>query len=334
MDATRTGTGVDDESLLFRKHEALPEAMVNISRPREHMAAMCTEQCRFKVSCKLCIDGEWPAPICDRWAVSVRDDIYYKKFNGSSSAHAQRVNSRLYTIPYVVSKIVGDQELLSLVSKNTKRAPMMWPDEFEFVSKTLATLNPTNYLEWGSGKSTSWYPLFAAHTYVIENYPPWCKKVQGYPIVKKLIATGRMTFRCLEPKRKDGSDLQTKKLGIPGTALDVEALDVYVHEVSLLGVERFDAVLVDGRFRVACALRLLEYLGEGSILIMHDFWFRAVEGFTARAYRNGPKLPGYNIVLKYYDCIGRTRSIAILKKKKTLPADWREIYKSYMNNPV
>ena len=86
MDATRSGTGVD-ESLLFRKHEALPEAMVNTSRPREHMAAMCTEQCKFKVSCKLCIDGEWPAPICDRWAVSVRDDIYYKKFNGSSSAH-------------------------------------------------------------------------------------------------------------------------------------------------------------------------------------------------------------------------------------------------------
>ena len=46
--------------------------------------------------------------------------------------------------------------------------------------------------------------------------------------------------------------------------------------------EKIAAALVDGRFRVACALRLLEFIGDDSIVIIHDFWFRAGPKYTQK----------------------------------------------------
>jgi hypothetical protein len=294
------------------------------------MFSQCTERCKFEFSCSMCVDGQWPTPVCERWAENVSQDIYYKVRNGSDAAKVNRKRSHAHTVRFV-AKHINDPILRSLVLNNTN-IPMMWPDEFEFVSKTLAALKPTNYIEWGSGKSTSWYPLFASHTHVIENYPPWCRKVQGFPVVQQMIAKKRLTFHCLQPTRVDGSPVQLGTVGYPKTKIDMQALEPYIHHVSLLGVAQFDVALVDGRFRVAAALRLLEYFGPESVLIVHDFWLRAVPGATRRAYRHGPRVPGYNILLKYYFCIGRTRSVGVFKKRPVLPGNWREIYKSYMNN--
>ena len=40
---------------------------------------------------------------------------------------------------------------------------------------------------------------------------------------------------------------------------------------STFSVKYFDLVLVDGRFRVACALKVWERLKPGAILMIHDF---------------------------------------------------------------
>ena len=57
---------------------------------------------------------------------------------------------------------------------------------------------------------------------------------------------------------------------------------------ALQGLSHFDAALVDGRFRVACALKLLPFLTQDSVLFMHDFWRR----------------PMYHAVLDFHDVIG------------------------------
>ena len=51
---------------------------------------------------------------------------------------------------------------------------------------------------------------------------------------------------------------------------------------------KYDAALVDGRFRVACALSLLSRrrVGENSVVFMHDFFIR---------------MHSYRAVLKYYN---------------------------------
>ena len=68
-------------------------------------------------------------------------------------------------------------------------------------------------------------------------------------------------------------------------------------------VTKFDVALVDGRFRLQCALKLLPYLHSESVLLMHDFWLR---------------IPAYKDVLDYYYVIGYARSVVALKKKPGL----------------
>jgi hypothetical protein len=60
-----------------------------------------------------------------------------------------------------------------------------------------------------------------------------------------------------------------------------------------------DVLLVDGRFRVACALKAHGWLSDSAVLIFDDFWIR----------------PHYHIVLDYYDVIQRSGTAALLKQK-------------------
>lgn len=61
-----------------------------------------------------------------------------------------------------------------------------------------------------------------------------------------------------------------------------------------------DLVLVDGRFRVACALAGRPRLAPGALVLVHDFWSRAV-------YR-GP-------MLRHYDLVGNAGTLALLAPK-------------------
>ena len=96
-------------------------------------------------------------------------------------------------------------------------------------------------------------------------------------------------------------------------------MDIYVNSLSRsfneTGVRMFDVALVDGRFRVQCAIKLLPYLHDDSVLLMHDFWVR---------------IKSYGAVLEYYDVIGYARSVVALKKKKGLESE-ADIYKKFMN---
>lgn len=207
--------------------------------------------------------------------------------------------------------------------------PMMFPEEFEFITKLMANLQPKTYLEWGCGTSTSFYPLMASDTVVaIDGYPPWCKQVGEEPRVKCMIEEERrLRFHCPRLLAADGvTELRLLGVGkIPKAASDADvesAMDIYVNSVSRstseTNVTKFDAALVDGRFRVQCALKLLPYLDPDSVVLIHDFWVR---------------INAYGVVLEYYDVIGYARSVVALKKKTGLFETLEEesnVYKKYM----
>ena len=105
---------------------------------------------------------------------------------------------------------------------------------------------------------------------------------------------------------------------------DIEAaMRIYVdasfkRAVAETNVKMLDVALVDGRFRLQCALRLLPHLGPDSILLLHDFWGRQ------RAYE---------IVLEYYYVVGYARSVVALKKKEGMFDSVemeKTIYEKYM----
>ncbi|MBV1798786.1 hypothetical protein [Siccirubricoccus sp. G192] len=66
-----------------------------------------------------------------------------------------------------------------------------------------------------------------------------------------------------------------------------------------------DLVLVDGRFRVACALYGAARLAPGAMLLVHDFWPRA-------AYQ-AP-------LLRHFDLLGSAGTLALLAARRPLDA--------------
>ena len=72
--------------------------------------------------------------------------------------------------------------------------------------------------------------------------------------------------------------------------------------------EKPDLVLIDGRFRVACALRTIKYLSDGG-----SDWTIIVDDYEKRK--------DYRIIEKYADVEKKTGRMISLKRKKSLDVD-------------
>jgi hypothetical protein len=283
----------------------------------------CAEKCRYHGQ-MLCrphrphfTNASFPAPVCERMSTTERGDIY--QGGAEQDRRAEARNKRTAQLVLRSALHPGCAHTSGAVV-TARRFPMMKPDEFEFITKTLLRLRPRTYLEWGSGMSTSWYPLLSARSYVIDNYAPWCINVQRDATVACLSSRGRLRYICTTATRADGSVIALGETGIPKredkelvAAQYLGALD----EITSAGV-LFDAALVDGRFRLAAALKLLNFVHGESVIFVHDFWMRQGKVFR------------YNRLLEYYDVIGRARSaVALRRKPRTqLPHGWERAFEA------
>jgi hypothetical protein len=81
-----------------------------------------------------------------------------------------------------------------------------------------------------------------------------------------------------------------------------------------------DFVLVDGRFRVACALTALLKARPDALVALHDFWTR---------------LQIYGEILPFFDVIGRAGSLAILASRQNLDqARIETLLGQYLSDPA
>ena len=79
-----------------------------------------------------------------------------------------------------------------------------------------------------------------------------------------------------------------------------------------------DLVLIDGRFRVACAMEALARCRTHAVLLLHDFWNRT----------------HYHPVLAFTDWLGSCDSLAILRRKASIdPAKFEAVRAAYRFNP-
>jgi hypothetical protein len=99
---------------------------------------------------------------------------------------------------------------------------------------------------------------------------------------------------------------------LPGSTLPIssfyqgtyEQFKEYVDQIDNIGLQEgsIDVALVDGRARLSCAIKLLPYLHNNSIVIIHDFWVR----------------PYYFDVLNYYDevkSVKHGQSVIVMRPK-------------------
>lgn len=152
------------------------------------------------------------------------------------------------------------------------------------------------YFEYGCGGSTYLASLCnnIEKIYTVDSDIEWLNKVQLHI-----------------NKKKDITYIYNEMLTIPNTygipgknATDIQKIE-YSNKFIKTLPNNVDTILIDGRFRVACALKLYPYINKNTIIIFDDFLDR----------------PCYhNIILNYFNLIDYTNdnSMAILQKKENL----------------
>jgi len=169
------------------------------------------------------------------------------------------------------------------------------------------------YLEFGMGGSTlRAIQKSKVKIYTVESSPEWITAMREYIII-----------RYFENKRLFIFPVhigQTRAWGYPETD-DNRNFPAYSSNVfKFVDKAAIDLVFVDGRFRVACALKtILEcHMNDSLELLFHDFWNREK----------------YRVVLKYLDTLDRADTLGAFSIKKNIELESaRNDYEAYKFDP-
>jgi hypothetical protein len=156
-----------------------------------------------------------------------------------------------------------------------------------FVLQKFALRSKT-YFEWGSGGSTLLVAVLANRAYSVENDLKFYSDMASRDSLQLWIEAGVLNYRHV--------DLGETGMWAYPKNKDVDSTP-YVNAIAMLE-EPADMIFVDGRYRVACALKGWEYLSTSGVLMIHDAERR-----------------GYDILQSFFQEIGRTeRIIAYMPK--------------------
>ena len=128
-------------------------------------------------------------------------------------------------------------------------------------------------LEWGSGGSTTFFSYFVKKYISFEHSRKWFSH----------------TIRALNKEKR--ANVVLYWINAPNTDYTE-----YTNKISEIE-DKLDAVLIDGRNRVGCAKKLLEYIDDDCLVFLHD-----------------AERPRYNEIYDYYEIIFRTPTLKVLKK--------------------
>lgn len=154
-----------------------------------------------------------------------------------------------------------------------------------------------NYLEFGSGESTIYAAeakslnaidsVESSESFIDENLRP-------NAAIAEALAAGKLTFHIID----------IGKTGSWGYPKDKSKKHLWPnYSLSVFSQEStHDLVLVDGRFRVACALNSILNTPDACRIMIHDFWKRRQ----------------YHFLLKYLDLEDGADMLAVFKKKKEI----------------
>lgn len=174
---------------------------------------------------------------------------------------------------------------------------------YKYLDKT------TSYFEFGSGGST--YQAAIRNNiktiYSVESDAEWHNKLKDQLKKYKHI---QYLFRNLETPGNNW--------GYPGKNCSDSKKKAYSNRILQLGEEKkkkIDLILIDGRFRVACALKSFNVMSDNCVIAFDDFTVR----------------PHYHIVLDYFDIVEKSPSnhMVMLKKKKKCKPVPQELINKY-----
>jgi len=171
-----------------------------------------------------------------------------------------------------------------------------------------------HYLEFGMGGSTlRALQKSHAHIYSVESSSEWISQMREYAL-----------FRHAENRRLHIFAVNigpTQDWGFPLPDNDRTLFEAYSSAVfESIDAQAIDVALVDGRFRVACALQIISRCYENKKLkiLIHDFVDR----------------PEYHILLKHLDIKTMADRIILANIKRTVDIECLiQQYEAYKHNP-
>ena len=178
--------------------------------------------------------------------------------------------------------------------------PAMSPAEIVLLQNSFA--KSRNYLEFGSGGST----FLAIETPVemcwsVDSDAGWIAKMREWEPIRNAEASGQLKFHHADIGR-------VQALGVPIDRTPKASWSSYFLRVWGKLDEPPDLVLVDGRFRLGCALATLLACPEDTALLIHDF------GDFSGFRRN------YRLILDFADVETTSGKLARLRRKRDFSA--------------
>ena len=172
--------------------------------------------------------------------------------------------------------------------------PAMRPAETALLASLLKRAHHT--LEFGAGGSTTLaLKLGVGRIVSVESDASWIERIHGDSAAARAIEDGRLTLLHADIG-------PIRRLGGPSKAAPRQRWPAYARTPwSHVDTARLDLVLIDGRFRVACALEAALRCSENTALVIHDFWNR----------------PAYHGLLSHLEVLERCASMGVFRIKRS-----------------
>ena len=176
--------------------------------------------------------------------------------------------------------------------------PSMRPRETALLSSLLKRAHHT--LEFGAGGSTTLALKLGVGCIVsVESDASWIERIHGDGAASRAIEDGRLTLLHADIG-------PIGRMGGPGREAPRHKWPSYAQTPwPFVDAPLLDLVLIDGRFRVACALQAALHCDGGTAIVIHDFWNR----------------PAYHKVLPFFEELGRCETMAVLRIRRDLDRD-------------
>jgi hypothetical protein len=169
------------------------------------------------------------------------------------------------------------------------------------------------YFEWGMGGSTfDSLKYSSAKVYTVESSAEWLDHMKKWAFIRKNIANGRLHCFYIDigDTVKWGSPAdKSRKSNFPGISQVISDKNIS---------QKVDVVLVDGRFRVACALMAVLNCRKDTTIMIHDFPTRKKYHVLLK-YLVPEKNEGTLTVFKIKSAIDKEEAISDYEKYKYIP---------------
>lgn len=178
------------------------------------------------------------------------------------------------------------------------KKPTMLEIEYNGWAKTAEVFNNGGrHLDFGTGSSSHYACGVYAHVNAIDSQKQYCDLVQS-ELAKAQSRCGKIEMNCV-----DVGALADWGAPVKGKTDVSFYFSQYVNAVDgFRNSPYYDSILVDGRFRVACAIKSLKYLRRDSVFFIHD-WPRS-----------------YRLIEEYADHLESFGTLALLAPKANLTA--------------